>query len=227
MGDDANMEETYHSVVLSLFSLLTSPLLTHWATEPSQHLLGGLLKASIIYVTCCTLCRFVGLSILRGRTDADLLFWRERDLVDSFEVHVKTVCTCIASYGGRCCSVYASWCLSDCVCLSHSILFFHSCLLHLLHHSFSFALSLPLSLCRPPLQVHLSNCSHLLRFLAMMWTAPVTTCDPPNPGCVSVATQASSLAVFSSYLKCLSSESLLALTTHLCPGRPARQQFSL
>ena len=53
----------------------------------------------------------------------------------------------------------------------------------------------------------------------MMWTAPIALDDPPPPGCISVATQASSLAVFSSYLKCVPPQSVLALTTHLCPGR--------
>ena len=82
----------------------------------------------------------------------------------------------------------------------------------------------------PSPQTHFSNQGYLLRFLAMIWTAPVQQGMEPGPGnqetlswpgtslSVSPATQASSLAVFSAYLSSLPSEAILALTTPLCPG---------
>ena len=106
---------------------------------------------------------------------------------------------------------------------------FPSSLPSFLSHSLSHSLthSLPHSLSPSPLQTHLSNQGYLLRFLAMMWTAPVeemelgphhTAAQSGSSVLVTPVTQAHSLAVFSSYLKCLSSESILALATHLCPG---------
>ena len=82
----------------------------------------------------------------------------------------------------------------------------------------------------PSPQTHFSNQGYLLRFLAMIWTAPVQQGMEPGPVnhetlsrpgtslSVSPATQANSLAVFSAYLSSLPSEAILALTTPLCPG---------
>ena len=67
-------------------------------------------------------------------------------------------------------------------------------------------------------QVHLSDRGHMLRFLAMIWTAPAATLAPPPAGWVSVATQASSLSMFCSYLKCLSPVSVVGLASQTCPG---------
>lgn len=91
------------------------------------------------------------------------------------------------------------------------------------------------SLLPPSPQIHLSNQGYLLRFLAMIWTAPVSTPYQPNPhsipeqsestntspeqhGTISAMTQANSLAVFSSFIKCLLPESQFALVDSICPG---------
>ena len=105
---------------------------------------------------------------------------------------------------------------------------------HLFPSSSSFlppsSLSSILTLSVPPApsflhQTHLSNQGYLLRFLAMIWTAPVggtepdaTTLQSHSTSTVTPATQARSLAVFASHLRSLPSESALALTTPLCPG---------
>ena len=61
----------------------------------------------------------------------------------------------------------------------------------------------------------------------MVWTAPVGGMEPgqditsshsSTTSVVTPATQARSLAIFSSYLKSQSTDALLALTTSMCPG---------
>ena len=79
------------------------------------------------------------------------------------------------------------------------------------------------------LRDHFTGRGSLLRFLAMIWTAPLGTeprhhpgfhsqSRPGSPSVITAATQARSLAVAAVYLRSLDPPSTLALASSHCPG---------